>query len=236
MVGPATQEFEIQAMLDFLDHGGVMNLDDRAHVNQMIEIRKAQIVAGLANPVAQRWTKKLQEEVEPLLRMRFCPVYGYVIDRWVAEGPYWRQIPGTIGFQEPRPGLCDRMKTKYDMWKKSTPKDDEAALRNEARHPILAEADVRSAAIRQENEKKGEEIVLNAIESLSSKSIQQFLDVERARHTGEKVVHHGSDLTFVERVDEAAKKNMAMGKRPAQQKSMNPGHRPDKIVRIKKEA
>lgn len=233
-MGPATQEFEVIQMMEFLDKGGVMDLDDRARVNGFIELRKSQIVAGLAHPVAVRWTKKLQEEVEPLLRMRFCPLFGYVIDRWIADGPYWQQIPGTIGFQEPKPGLCDRMRNQYDMWKKSTPEDDKKAIENTARHPRLLEADKVSDAVKAANAAKGEEIVMKAVDSLSTRSVQQFIDVEKARHTGENIVHHGADLTFVERIDEAGKKNRAKGKKIRRQGSINPGMRPDRYVRIKK--
>lgn len=230
-MGPATQEFEIVQMQEFLDKGGVLDLDDRARVNAMIEVRKAQIVAGLANPVSLRWTLKLRLEVEPLLRMRFCPVFGYVIDRWISSGPFWQQIPGTIGFHEPKPGLCDRMRNQYDMWKKSTPKDDEKAIKNQARHPRLLEADKVSDQVKAVNREKGDDIVRAAVDSLPIGRVQQFLDVERARHTGEKVVHHGPDLTFVERADEAGKKNRKLGKRGPRQKSINPGMRPDRYVR-----
>lgn len=232
-MGPATQEFEVFQMQEFLDKGGVLDLDDRANVNTMIELRKLQIIAGVANPIAARWTKKLQAEVEPLLRMRFCPAFGYVIDRWVDSGPYWQQIPGTIGFQEPRPGLCDRMREQYDMWKKATPEENEKAKNNEMRHPILQAADEKSNQIKATNEAKGKEIVMAAVDSLSSKGVQQFLEVEKARHTGEKVVHHGADLTFVERADAAGKKNRAEGKRPSRQRSVNPGHRPSRYTRRK---
>ena len=39
--------------------------------------------------------------------------------------------------------------------------------------------------------------------------IQNFLDVERARHTGEKIVHHGADLKFMERLEDAERSGQA---------------------------
>lgn len=196
---------EVVWMERFLDEGNILDLSDRAQLSQAIELRKAVIVSGLAHPVAQRWTKKLKAEVEPLLRMRFDPQLGFVIDRWVAEQNWWQKIPGVIGFQEPRPGLCERMRNQYDMWKKATPKENEDAIAGRARHPIMQEKDAASDKIKQANEDAATNKVLAAVDSLSKKQIENFLAVERARHTGEKIIHHGADLKFMETVEEAQK-------------------------------
>jgi hypothetical protein len=208
-VGEPLEEFQIKVMLDFLEHGGCLELSDRAAMEAAIEHRKQELLTGLANPLAKKWTKKLRKEVEPLLRMRFCPRFGYVIDRWVAEMGYWHQIPGTCGFEGPRPGLCERMKTQYDMWKKSSPKEDQDAMAGKARHPILKEKDQQSAKVIQENERKATEKVLAAVDSLSAKQIENFVTVERARHTGEKIIHHGQDLRFMEMLEEKEKTGTA---------------------------
>lgn len=209
-VGGPTQDVEIVTMQKFLDQGGVFDLADRAQVQDAIEQRKAELISGLANPTAKFWTKKLQKEVEPLLRMRFSSRFGYVIDRWVAEAGYWHQIPGAIGFDPPRPGLCERMKSQYDMWKKSSPKEDREAIAGKARHPIMKEKDQQSAKVLAENERKSTDKVLAAVDSLSEKQMANFLAVERARHTGEKLIHHGADLKFVEHVAEAQKTSPAI--------------------------
>ena len=193
----------------FLEEGSVMDLSDRAQIQQAIAERKAIIISGLAHPTAQRWTKKLKKEVEPLLRMRLDPQFGFVIDRWVASEGWWHPIPGAIGFQEPRPGLCERMKTQYDMWKKATPKENEDAIAGKARHPILKEKDEQSAKVIKANEDAATEKVLAAVDSLSEKRMKEFIGVERARHTGETIVHHGPDLKFMERLDEAEKTGTA---------------------------
>jgi hypothetical protein len=137
--------------------------------------------------------------------MRFDPVFGFVIDRWVAEEGWWQKIPGAIGFQEPRPGLCERMRNQYDMWKRADPKDNENAIAGRDRHPILREKDAESARVRKQNEDAATDKVLAAVDSLSQKQIENFLAVERARHTGEKLIHHGADLKFVEHVEELQK-------------------------------
>lgn len=193
----------------FLEQGKVLDLSDRAQLVDAIEIRKQVILAGLQHPVARRWTKKLKKEVEPLLRMRMDPQFGFVIDRWVASEGWWHQIPGAIGFHEPRPGLCERMNSQYDMWKKATPKENEDAIANKSRHPILLEKDAQSAQVLKANEAASTERVLAAVDSLSSKQIENFVAVERARHTGETIVHHGRDLQFMERLDEAEKSGTA---------------------------
>jgi hypothetical protein len=204
-IGNPTQDVEVVTAQRALDRGCVLDLNERAQIQQAIEFRKSAILVGLADPVARSWTKKLQKEVEPLLRMRLDPVFGYVIDRWVEGEGYWHKIPGAIGFDPPRPGLCERMRTQYDMWKKSSPKEDEDAIAGRARHPILQEKDKQSEKVIAENERKSTEKVLAAVDSLSSKQIENFVAVERARHTGEKLIHHGPDLRFVEHVEEAQK-------------------------------
>lgn len=225
--GGPLQEFEIVMMERFLEQGRVYDLSDRAALVVAIDERKAEVTAGLADPVAQRWTKKLQEEVEPLLRMRFSRRFGYVIDRWVAEEGFWHQIPGSIGFQEPRPGLCERMRSKYDMWKKSSPKQDQDAIAGRARHPILKEKDEASTKVRQANEKAATDKVLAAVDSLSTKGVENFLAVERARHTGDKIVHHGPDLKFMEHLEEKEKSGHAAEVSPDQGKDCaNPGLHP----------
>jgi len=205
MTGPATQEVEVVLMQRFLDSGLCLELNDRRQLSQAIELRKAELVAGLAHPVARKWTKKLQKEVEPLLRMRLDARLGFVIDRWVELDSWWHKIPGVIGFQEPRPGLCERMRTQYDMQKKATPKDNEDAIAGRARHPIMQEKDKASAQVIKANEDANTEKVLAAVDSLSTKRMENFLAVERARHTGEKLIHHGPDLKFVEHVEQLEK-------------------------------
>jgi hypothetical protein len=229
-VGLPTQDVEVVIAQRMLDDGKVLDLNDRASFQNAIERRKAEIVTGLADPTAKYWTRKLQKEVEPLLRMRFCPRFGYVIDRWIADEGFWHQIPGTIGFQPPKPGLCERMRNQYDMWKQSSPKEDEDAIANRARHPILKKKDEESAKVRESNEKASTEKVLAAVDSLSAKQIENFVAVERARHTGEKLIHHGPDLKFVEHVEELQKTTPAppedMGKYCA-----NPGMNPKLLKR-----
>lgn len=204
-VGAPERDHEVVWMERFLEEGKILDLNDRAQLREAIEQRKAIVLAGLLDPVAQKWTKKLKKEVEPLLRMRLDPRFGYVIDRWVDSEGWWHKIPGAIGFSEPRPGLCERMRGQYDMWKKATPKDNENAIAGRERHPILRAKDEESSKVIAENERKSTEKVLTAVDSLSPAQVSQFIAVERARHTGEKIIHHGADLKFMETVEKAQK-------------------------------
>lgn len=224
-VGLPTQEVEVVTLSRFLEEGNLYDLNDRAAIRNRIEERKAELLAGLAHPIAQEWTKKLQEEVEPLLRMRLDPRLGFVIDRWVESAGYWHQIPGVIGFQAPRPGLCERMKTQYDMWKRSSPDQDQAAIEGRARHPILQQKDAASAKVKAENEQKATDRVAAAVDSLSDKQVENFIAVERARHTGEKIIHHGADLKFVEHVEKVQKTTPAIPSDMGPH-CMNPGLNP----------
>jgi hypothetical protein len=227
----ATNDVEVVWMQRFLDSGQLLDLRDRAQMEQAIEVRKAEIISGLAHPVARYWTRKLQKEVERFLRMRFDPRLGFVIDRWVAEEGWWHKIPGVIGFDPPRPGLCQRMREQYDMWKKATPKDNEDAIANRARHPILKEKDAESAKVIKANEDKANEKVLAAVDSLSSRQVKEFIDVERARHTGEKITHHGPDLKFMERLQAEQKKNPAQVSPDQGPDCGNPGMHPKLLKR-----
>jgi hypothetical protein len=223
MIGSATQEVEVLTMIRILDEGGVYDLNERANIQNAIEFRKAEIVHGLDHPVARYWTKKLQEEVEPFLRMRFSVRFGFVIDRWLEAEGFWHQIPGTCGFDPPREGLCDRMKNQYDMWKRSSPKEDADAALGKIRHPLMKEKDEKSQRIRASNEAAATAKVAAAVDSLSSKQIDNFLAVERARHTGEKLIHHGPDLKFVEYVEKIQKTTPPP---PGEEACGNPGMNP----------
>jgi len=213
-------------MQRFLDSGLCLDLNDRRQVTLAIELRKAELIAGLSHPIARKWTKKLQKEVEPLLRMRLDPKLGFVIDRWVELDEWWHKVPGAIGFQEPRPGLCERMRGEYDMWKKATPKENEDAIAGRARHPIMQEKDAQSAKVIAANEAASNEKVLAAVDSLSEKRMKNFLDVERARHTGEKLIHHGPDLKFVEHVEQLEKSGKVQVSPDQGKDCANPGLAP----------
>src|SRR5450432_3777350 len=175
---PATQEVEVVWLTRFLSEGKWAQ-HEIGSIQRAIEERKAVILAGLAVPKAQYWTRRLQAEVEPLLRMRLCPKVGFVVDRWVDvtsietndEEGYWHQVPGTCGFEGPKPGFLDRMKGQYDLWKLSSPKLDQDAIAGKIRHPVLQMKDKASGRIARENEQKATAKVAAAVDSMSDKQV-----------------------------------------------------------------
>ena len=224
MVGQPLQELEVVNMQALLER--TYDLADRLALKKAIENRKFELTAGLAHPVAVEWTERLQREVEPLLRMRFCPRLGFVIDRWVAEFGCWHQIPGTCGFQAPRPGLCERMNTQYDMWKRATPKQNEDALAGKAKHPIYEERDKVSQEIRDANEKRSTDAVLAAVDSLSDKRIKEFVAVERAVQTGETIVAHGQTERSLDRMRQASFRAEQQSDLHDESQAVNPSEHP----------
>lgn len=226
MVGPATQEMEVVAMEALLESGKVFDLNDRANLKAAIENRKAVLLCGLRHPTAVEWTKRLQAEVEPLLRMRLCPIQGFVIDRWVAEYGCWHQVPGTCGFDAPRPGLCERMRTQYDMWKRATPKENEDAVAGRAQHPIYREHDAASQKVRDENERKASDAVLGAVDKLSDKRIKEFIAVERAVQTGETITAHGETERSLDRMRQASFRAEQESDLHDESQAMNPQDHP----------
>lgn len=226
MIGSATQDVEVVTLYRALERGA-WGPHEIEQIHGAIRDRQYRLIAGLADPVAG-WTRKLRAEVDPLLRMRNDPLDGFVIDRWTGE--FWHQVPGKIGKQHIRPGLCERMRGQYDMQRVSSPKEDQDAIAGKIRHPYLQRKDEQSAKIRAENERKSTDKVLAAVDSLSTKQVENFVAVEKARHTGEKLIHHGPDLRFVEHVAEVQKTTPAP---PSDQGEFcgNPGQAPKVITR-----
>ncbi|HDY64688.1 MAG TPA: hypothetical protein ENH84_00445 [Phycisphaerae bacterium] len=85
-----------------------------------------------------------------------------------------------------------------------------------------------AARRRKQNEKAGDEKVAAAVDSLPSKNLREFIDVERSRHTGETVISHGPDQAFLERSLAREKKEAAQVENEA---AINPGHHPKTIYR-----
>lgn len=229
---PATQEVEVVWLTRFLSEGKWAPTEV-ASIRRAIEERKAVILAGLAVPKAQYWTRRLQAEVEPLLRMRLCPKVGFVVDRWVdtvavegeGDAGYWHQVPGTCSFEGPKPGFIERMTGQYDLWKLSSPKLDKDAIAGRIRHPLLVQKDRTSDKTKQTHEQTATDKVAAAIDSMSDKRVKEFIAVERAMQTGETIVMHGATRKSYDRMKKASEKAPA----PPEDMGpdcMNPGQNP----------
>jgi hypothetical protein len=67
----------------------------------------------------------------------------------------------------------------------------------------------RANQVKAENSKRGDEMLMAAVDALSSKQIQNFIDVHRAMHTGETIVAHGADEASLGRMLKASEKSAA---------------------------
>lgn len=93
-----------------------------------------------------------------------------------------------------------------------------------------------AATKRAENDAAAGSRIEAALDSLSSRALDQFIEVERALHTGETIRAHGDDANFIERNLESTKKAAASGDKTAQhilthgrgdnQMCVNPGDNP----------
>ncbi len=68
-----------------------------------------------------------------------------------------------------------------------------------------------SAKKREANDAASTDRVLGAIDSLTSRQVENFVAVEQALHTGERITAHGEDLNTIERLVSDTKKAAAEG-------------------------
>lgn len=189
MIGPAIQESEVVTLTRMLECGQWRG-DELTQIRHAISERKYQLLSGILHPTAEIWTRKLRMEVDPLLRVRWDFKSGFVIDRWVEDWGQWH-IVGVLGRSHIRPDLCDYLKSR----------DMQRIGANEYLKNKRAQAEKVCA----QNERESTDKVLAAVDSLSQKQVENFVQVERARHTGETIIHHGADLRFMEHVEQIQK-------------------------------
>jgi hypothetical protein len=138
------------------------------------------------------------------------------IDRYIPQFGCYFKLANLLDEQ----GRGRRLQFAEEQWlidmlragdmRKTTPKE------------LLAKKHEASAKQRDVNKKRGEEEVKAAVDSLSSKSIKQFVDVHRAIHTGERIVSHGADVKSLEVMAEAGKTAPMV----PTGKALNPGMHP----------
>jgi hypothetical protein len=175
--------------------------------------------------------KVYQEQIaayEPLLRIRWDFWGGhYVVDRWIKENNAWMIVMKWIFPDEtPRRLGPFSVAEMIDFLNQG----DTHRFRN-AKDYIEFKR-VKAEKIREARDKESTEQVLEAVDRMSSKSIEQFINVERALHTGEKIIAHGSDEKFLDRVHAKTKEALAKGEpldHPAA--ADNPGMNPLKYKR-----
>jgi len=162
------------------------------------------------------WNKRLQE-LDSYLRLRWDFQLGYyVVDRYVRPERAWAPVLfwcNEVGEPRGLSGQLLELLRENDMQR--------VGAREWLRKKREAAAK-KQAALR----KAGNEALLAAIEQLSNARVKQFVDVERAIQSGERVILHGSDLRFVER---AAMRTPLLPPLPG--RAWNPGMRFDRLIR-----
>jgi hypothetical protein len=146
---------------------------------------------------APRWFRKRLKELDPLLDVR----WSFDDESWLIER--WSRSDRALVTVMKVEGSLD-LSVIYeleegDTWRFPTP---EAYLK--WKHE-------KSARKRAQISAEQDEKVSAAVDSLTRKRADEFLEVERALHTGETVIMHGSDEKTMERMHEGAIRGARQG-------------------------
>jgi hypothetical protein len=196
---PATLDIEVSTLGDMLERG-MWTLTESGEIRRQLEDRKAQIAAGLGSPTQIYWTLRVQSEVDRESRVRRDPTHGWMLDRWVEELGCWHPVGyiGTGGRLEEgskEKVIEDRVRPDLIFFLRA---------HDMQRRGYLEEKAAASQAIREANDAKGTDKVLAAVDRMSAKSIKEFVEVEQAIHTGEKIVAHGETEAMLARMTRAS--------------------------------
>jgi hypothetical protein len=196
---PATRDIEVATLGDMLDKG-MWSPSEVATIRRQMEDRKAQIAGGLGSSAQIFWTMKVQREVDANCRVRRDPTHGWMLDRWIEEIGCWHPV-GYVGFGG-RLEEGSREKVIDD-----TIRPDLIGFlrsRDMQRPGYLAEKQAASQAVRDANDAKGTDKVLAAVDRMPEKNVREFMAVEQAIHTGEKIVAHGETEAMLNRMHRAS--------------------------------
>jgi hypothetical protein len=213
---PDTLDIEV-GTLTFMLSQGQWAPSEVAHIQRQIEDRKAQILSGLGSASQIYWTLKVQRELDDACRVRHDPIHGWMLDRWVDDPGCWHPVGyiGDGGF------LVHTENGDYVDGDKVRPDLIQFLRAHDMQRPgYFIEKAAKSAAIRLANEKANTERVLMAVDSLSTKRLKEFIDVERAIQTGDTVTMHGETQRQFDKMTEAGKQA------PPGPQSSNPGVHP----------
>lgn len=167
-------------------------------VRRMILDRIAAFEAGKAS--APEWFDRRLKQIDPYLQLRWSVYKG----AWVVER-YSRRDRAFVEVLEWADHLDNRVIRELeegDTWRFGSPQE------------YLRWKRAQGEKRREANKRAADEAVLEAVDSLTKKRAQNFMEVERAFKTGEKVVFHGEGEKAVERMYEGAKKAAARGELP----------------------
>ncbi len=218
-LGPAHWDDEVASLSRLLSRGG-WAAHEVAMIERAARDRAQYVRSGVNNPTALYWTERIQNEIDQRTRMRWDDKIGWVLDRW-AEGRW--QLVGVIGFHSISEYValqCDKDGMDYsdlidylwvkDMQRWPTPK------------AYIEYKRARAEAVRKRNEYRSDQQLKRIIDGMSDKRIAEFLTVERALKTGERVTLRGRSKQMFDRIAASSARSPA----PPTGRSINPGHHP----------
>lgn len=215
-------DVETRAILGAVHQKSMMDVhnpidrEELAAIRRYGRERKEAFMSGQIQ--APQWlTPYIQRELrDPLLQFRWSfEHHCYVVDRWISDWNcwalvlYWRDTDG----QAYNVGPFD-MQAAVDMLNAG----------NMQQPDWLRAKYSDRARIQLANKKKGDDMLLKAVDSLSTRQIDEFVDIHRAIHTGETIVLHGESEKQMERMYETSKKSPAVPTNRALNPGMNPKH------------
>lgn len=212
-LGPDYIDDEVHSLMRLLNRGGWMP-SEVSMIDRAIQDRAEWVRAGLTTYTGRYWTEKIQREIDDRTRLRWDFKNGWTLDRW-AEGRW--QVAGVFGFNTIRPWLIQYLR-EHDMQDTSrwaNPQEYLAYKRAKAQH------------IAMENEYRHTQKLLGIVDRMSDRQVREFVQVEKAMHTGETITMHGATLKSFERMRKASQRSPA----PPSGRSINPGMHPFKYVR-----
>lgn len=172
--------------------------------------------AGLRH--APRWFALRLREIDPLLQLRWdFSLRCWVVDRFSPADDAWAKVViwKEDGVALPLDNRLLDALHEGDMW------------RFPSAAAYLRHKRAQSAAVRARNDRQSTEKVLEVVDSLSSKQITEFIEVERAIQTGETIVAHGPALKTLEHMEAGGRRAAAAGIAPVSHvHAINPGAHP----------
>lgn len=181
---------------------------ERAEVERAIQTRQEYNRAGVAQ--VPSWAQEEIRKLDPWLRFRWDFIEErYAVERYVEADRYyihllwfrWKMDRSTVE-------QCRELLIQCDMQRWPSPE------------AYLAHQRAKAKAIRDANESTSTDAVLAAVDELPRENIKNFIQVERAIQTGERIVPLGEDARKLEKMSQATTHA------PAENASMNPGMNP----------
>lgn len=214
-IGQRGQYWDSQAVAQFAIWRQLDDSPMRDFALRWLEDRLEKLTAGRAMAGYHRSVERKIQEVDPNLRLRWefdapeDPNGMYAVDRYVPEYGYHFTIffwSHTLG----EGGAMRQVLTEGDMQRPEFHK---------------AKKLVQELAL-ERNSKMRTEMALHAVDMLTDKQCREFVEVERALRSGEKIRSYGRDAEILNRMYENTKRMAVLGVAPPHAVAINPGHNP----------